>query len=65
MWTIDKVKEDLPDVRVLVKGKEYRGRVSGRRLDFPVVSVPEIGVHEEFSWAAICRAINDNYCLKF
>ena len=43
--TIDEAKEILPSVWVLMpNGKRYSGRVTGRRCQFPTVTVPYDGL---------------------
>ncbi len=35
--TIEKIKEELPDTHVIVNGKKYLGRLSGRKCAFASV----------------------------
>jgi len=57
METEVKIKECIPfDVKIQVDGIMHTGRVSGRKLDFPMVWTPA-GTFE-FSWAAVTRGYN-------
>ena len=51
------IKEKVPfNVAITVNGTMHQGRVSGRKLDFPMVWTPA-GTFE-FSWAAVERGYN-------
>lgn len=63
--TIDQVKQDLPDVLVTFQGKTYTGRTNGRKMDYCSVWIQELDIHQEFSWTAIQRAVNNNHSLIF
>ncbi len=65
-WTIEKVKEELPKVKVKIGGERLDGEVNGRLLPFAKVSVwfPPDKVRKgfyvdwEFSWQAIVNSLN-------
>ena len=57
METEATIKERIPfDVKIQVDGIMHTGRVSGRKLDFPMVWTPD-GTFE-FSWSAVTRGYN-------
>ena len=58
MWTIERVKAELPPVMVKMPNGEITiGTVRGRRLDFPVVSAGI--VNADFAWKTIVDALNN------
>ena len=61
-WTIEKVKSELPDVKVKIDGKIYTGEVRGRLNDFATVTVFFLspGTMFTYSWETITRALNNN-----
>lgn len=74
MWTVAKVKAELPRVPVKVGRKQYAGRVSGRLNRFATVTISHIehGTgylrgepwHDwQFSWEAIANALNTGAAL--
>lgn len=63
-WTIDKAKQDLPDVKVKIAGKEYTGHVKGRQERFPTVYVDAFPAMDlKYSWQAIVHSLNTNGAL--
>lgn len=67
MWTVEKVKEELPPVKVLVNGKVYAGEIRGRKLDFPTVffNVNGMEVRGKWAWSTICNCLNNNKPLRY
>jgi len=60
MWTIDKVKAELPDVPVsLPDGTIVTCPVRGRNLKFPVLHLPGGGT-VEVAWDTLARVLNKN-----
>lgn len=65
-WTIEKVKEELPKVKVKIGGEKFDGQVYGKKLPYAKVSVffpPDrvkggFNVDWEFSWQAIVNSLN-------
>lgn len=75
--TIDDAKRELPNILVqMPDGKTYNGRVTGRALEFPMVSVQYDGklhskghrpwIDFQSTWAQIARKATDGtsiiYC---
>lgn len=65
-WTVERVKDELPDVQVLVDGKSYRMIVRGRKLPFAQVRPFEVGsaVQYEFAWSTIADCLNRGVPLR-
>ncbi len=64
-WTVADVKEELPEVKVLVESHNIaRAKVYGRSLDFASVMLLEDGRHFEFSWDTIARSLNTGRPLR-
>jgi hypothetical protein len=63
--TVNDVKQDLPNIPVLIKGIEYTGCVRGRFNKYPVVYVHILTRSAEFTWEAVQRAYNTGEPLKF
>ena len=62
--SIEQIKAELPDVKVNFLGKEFIGRVRGRKLSFASVSFGDTFQHScDWSWSAIERAVNNNIAL--
>lgn len=62
-WTAERVKDELPDVKVKLKsGKTVTGKVSGRKNQFAnvVVKTGDGDITEEFAWTTLARALNNN-----
>lgn len=60
-WTIDRAIREMPSVRIRIRGKVETGRLSGKSLPFPRVSVNRgKGEREsyEFSWETIAHCLN-------
>jgi hypothetical protein len=58
LWTVERVKGELPEVRVRLAPKQYVfGRVLGRCLAYPSVLLPD-GRYVQFTWDGIARALN-------
>ncbi len=72
---IDQVKADLPPVRCRFNGKQWWGRVTGRKNKLASVSpyscvqgkrvTTIMGPIEHFSWHAVCRAVVNGTELNF
>jgi hypothetical protein len=62
MWTVDRIKEELPDVCMLVNKQVVTARVLGRKLPFARVYLP-CGQVYEFGWQTICNALNTGLTL--
>jgi hypothetical protein len=60
MWTISKVKDELPTIKVKHNGKIYDGQINGRRLDFPRVTIKVNGewIKAEFAWQTLVNCLN-------
>jgi hypothetical protein len=56
IWTVERVKELLPDVKVKVNGQVVMGQVRGRKLAFAGVRVGNCTW--EYSWSAIVNSLN-------
>jgi len=59
---IDKVKNDLPEVKVVGLGKSFSGQVQGRKLKYAVV-VCDAGSFQ-FAWETVANAVLNNRPLK-
>ena len=67
-WTVEKVKDELPDVRVQVnKTLILDGRIAGRKLDFASVMFVNNGVMAtcQFSWKTIVDCLNGERPLRY
>ena len=63
-WTVETVKELLPDVPIIFRGELHRAAVRGRRLPFAAVHIDSLGVSMEFAWETIARALNSHVTLR-
>ena len=64
-WTVKKVKDELPNVSILLKdGRVETGWVGGKAEAFGVVFIPSMAVGIEFSWSTIAKALNDGTYLQ-
>ena len=65
-WTAQRVKEELPDVDILVDGRVYHMIVRGRQLPFAHVQPFDVGsaVVYEFSWQTIADCLNKGVPLR-
>lgn len=62
-WTIKRVKDELPDVKIrLSDGRICLGRTKGRELDFAKVIVGD--TIYDFAWLTIVNAMNAERCLR-
>ena len=58
-WTVESVKEKLPDVRVqLTDGTVVRGEVVGRLLPFAYVYCGTLPWTTEVAWETLVRCLN-------
>jgi hypothetical protein len=64
-WTIERVKQELPDVPVLMdsgvfQGQVLTGKVTGRKCAFATVTVPEISrsLSVSASWQSLVMILN-------
>jgi hypothetical protein len=63
--TIDQIKKDLPDVRLVFQGKEYVGHLSGRKEPQATVWLEDIPeVEFSFSWQAVANVLNRGAMLR-
>jgi hypothetical protein len=63
VWTIKRVKEELPEVKVkLPGGRVVAGYVKGRTLDFAKVYFDYCGlqISKEYAWEAVVKALNED-----
>lgn len=58
MWTIEKVKKELPEVKVNLNGRVIKGNIRGRKNRFASVSIGSCSW--EFAWATIVHSLNSN-----
>lgn len=67
MYTVESVKEKLPDVQLIdTKTKiKYTGMVRGRKCQFPVVYVNDTNLKFEYAWETIRDCLNDGRPLQF
>ncbi len=72
-WTMAQLKHDLPDVKVLVQGKEFTGHVTGRINPRATVSVAFPAPWDDkqtvehlwsFDWKDIKATLNTGLPLK-
>jgi hypothetical protein len=65
-WTVQRVKDELPDVDILVDGRKYCMTVYGRQLQFAIVRPFECGsaVEYTFSWQTIADCLNKGVPLR-
>lgn len=68
-WDVEKVKAELPNVKVKIGNQIHTGRVSGRLNKFATVSVTNLGtlhaksrVFADFqvAWPTIVHALNND-----
>jgi len=63
-WTIEKVKDELPDIKVTTPvGKVTIGHVRGRKMQFAGVWTDE-GFHCEAAWSTIVHCLNNDCALR-
>lgn len=66
-WTVERVKDELPDMPVLYQGKVYQGQLRGRKMDFPKVYFTVNGheLNAEWSWQTIVNCLNNGGSLRY
>jgi len=65
-WTAERVREELPDVRVSYNGTESIGCVRGRLNPFATVGTKHptgANMSAEFSWDSVAWALNHDRIL--
>ena len=65
MWTIDRVKEELPFVQVNLNGDISNGAVFGRQLQFARVAHMKTGMVCDVAWSTIVNCLNGNRPIIF
>lgn len=64
-WTVERVKSDLPLVEVIdERGVRHVGTVRGRKLPHAMVYWNGWQRGEEWAWATIANALNNNRPLR-
>jgi hypothetical protein len=63
--SIADIKRDLPEVPVLIDGREYIGHVKGRLNNYATVYNLLDNNYHHFSWDAVARAYNTGEALIF
>jgi len=60
VWTIERVKNERPNVPVTIRGKRVIATLSGRLLDFPWVDGMLHGIRFSFqvNWTTVVRILN-------
>lgn len=66
-WTVGKVKEELPHVKVSYNGAIHKGVVLGRKLPFAHVTIRQGNSHSsaEFAWETVVHCLNEDKALIF
>jgi hypothetical protein len=64
MWTIEAIKNQLPPVKVLLNGRVFDGKITGRKNNFPMIYVFGTPIGWEFSWEAIQNSLNSGTPLR-
>ena len=62
MWTIDKVKTELPDVSVGRTREPWR--CAGRMNAFATLYHPQTGQEINISWETLVKVLNNNRTVK-
>ena len=64
-WTVARVIAEMPPVKIRIRGKVTEGRLTGRSLPFPMVSVGRGDAREsyEFAWETVANCLNENRAL--
>lgn len=71
--TIQQVKDTLPLVNIRLGNSVFKAATSGRKQQFAIVWLPAPGVHYykkikhqhwQYSWEAVCRAVNSGVPLE-
>ena len=63
-YTMEELKEVLPDVKVRYKGNEYIGVLRGRKNEWGTVIILELDLALTWSWEMVLTAINKGYRLN-
>ena len=63
MWTVDRVKAELPPVCVSLRGKATVMYTAGRKLPFCAVFHPS-GFRADYAWETVARSLNTNIPLR-
>ena len=70
-WTIEKVKNELPDIKINHHGKIIKGQIKGRKLKFPIVyylrhnNLPFHDGHEIMvSWETVVDVLNHDRAIQ-
>jgi hypothetical protein len=63
MWTIQRVKYELPTVKVAVGKNQFEARIVGSSLQFPFVVWGETN-KIEVSWQTLVNCLNNNKPVK-
>jgi hypothetical protein len=61
MWTIQKVKDELPPIKARWNGNIYDAKISGRKADFPMVTIwinKRDYITCEFAWQTLVNSLN-------
>jgi len=64
IWTVESVKEELPDVKIIINGKVHIGQVRGRKNRFAGVHSSDYMANWQYSWSAIVNSLNHDRPLK-
>ncbi len=67
IWTEDKIRDELPAVRVLAESGTFDGTLSGRLNDFATVTfrVSGIPVSADWAWSTVVNALNNGRPLRY
>lgn len=67
MWTIERVKAEMPEVKALYNGEIFLARIAGRQLDFPSLVIWKDGsaMSAEFAWETIVHCLNTDSAAVF
>jgi hypothetical protein len=61
----DKVKKELPKVRVMFDGQEYEGYIRSNETEFAYVRISDFpGTKFKFSWETIADSLNRDFALE-
>lgn len=65
-WTAEKVRAELPDVKVRTtrKGQPVTAVVRGRFNSFATVGIVETAIAAEFTWDAVAASLNSGKPLE-
>jgi hypothetical protein len=69
IWTVEKVKDELPEVLVIWGSDIFVGRVYGRKNQFATVQIAvdgwPSGIRAEFAWETIVHSLSTGERLIF